>query len=241
MIKKLTFFFLVALFFVSCAPDPTKPYGNIFQAIQKNDIAAVKAFVKKNPHILNEQNAVNKNYPLHESLLPKKPEIARWLIEEGADCNVKNGTGETPFQIVILQGDKELLSLMIKKGANVNAQGYAGFSPLQRACMIPDRKEIAQLLLEKGAKVDQQDENGITPLMSASGWGFKDLVALLLEKGADISIKDKNGRSALDFATLKNRKEVIELLKAKGARPSEKTDSGISVSESLITITRQSA
>jgi ankyrin repeat protein len=130
---------------------------------------------------------------------------------------------------------------MIKKGANVNSQGYAGFSPLQRACMIPDRKEIAQLLLENGAKVDQPDENGITPLMSASGWGFKDLIALLLEKGADISIKDKSGRSALDFAILKNRKEVIELLKAKGAKPSEKTDSEISISESLITITRQSA
>jgi len=74
-------------------------------------------------------------------------------------------------------GHKEVVELLIAKGADVNAKDKYGKIPLHRACEC--EKEIAELLLDKGADVNAKDNDGETPLDQAEG----EIANLLREHG----------------------------------------------------------
>ena len=59
----------------------------------------------------------------------------------------------------IVFGHKEVVELLIAKGADVNAKNDGGYTPLHQAA-INGHKEIAELLIEKGANVNAKDGIG---------------------------------------------------------------------------------
>jgi hypothetical protein len=81
----------------------------------------------------------------------------------------------------------EVLSLLIlKAGADVNAQGGRYGNALQ-AALVGGHKKIVALLLDKGADVNAQDGWYGNALQAASHKGHEKVVALLLDKGADVN------------------------------------------------------
>jgi len=64
-------------------------------------------------------------------------------------------------------GHKEVVELLISKGADVNAKDMYGKTPLHRAC--EGEKGIAELLIDKGVDVNAEDNDGETPLDHAEG------------------------------------------------------------------------
>jgi ankyrin repeat protein len=67
-----------------------------------------------------------------------------------------------------LSGRREIAELLIAKGADVNAKGDDGSTPLHSAAWY-DRKEVAELLIANGADVNAKDDGGDTPLDMADG------------------------------------------------------------------------
>ena len=65
-------------------------------------------------------------------------------------------------------GNIEAVKQHLATGANVNAKGDAGGTPLQSAA-YGDHKEIAELLIVKGADVNAKNIRGVTPLDFAKG------------------------------------------------------------------------
>jgi ankyrin repeat protein len=65
-------------------------------------------------------------------------------------------------------GNKEIVELLIAKGADVNAKDKRGRTPLFGAAAL-GRKEIAGLLIAKVADVNAKDKVGDTPLDWADG------------------------------------------------------------------------
>lgn len=63
------------------------------------------------------------------------------------DVNQKNCFGDTPLHIVVHWGEIESVRRLIAAGADVNAQGERGFTPLFYARTV----EMAQLLINSGA------------------------------------------------------------------------------------------
>ncbi len=55
----------------------------------------------------------------------------------------------------IVFGHKEVVELLIAKGADVNAKGDGGTTPLDRA-IINDETEIADLLRKQGGKTRKE-------------------------------------------------------------------------------------
>jgi ankyrin repeat protein len=86
-------------------------------------------------------------------------QIARWLIERGANVNARNRFGETPLHIYCGSGRTSIVKLLLEKRADVNARNNFGHTPLWVATrhQESDRKAefdlIAQLLLKEGAVV----------------------------------------------------------------------------------------
>jgi ankyrin repeat protein len=55
--------------------------------------------------------------PIHVAALGGQKEMARFLIENGADVNAKAGNGWTPLHVAVLRGQTGVAELFRKHGA----------------------------------------------------------------------------------------------------------------------------
>ena len=62
----------------------------------------------------------------------------------------------SPLHTAAANGQKEVVELLITKGANVDAKGRLDWTPLFYA-VDEGHKEVAELLLDQGARVDASD------------------------------------------------------------------------------------
>ena len=109
-----------------------------------------------------------------------------------------------------------MVELLLRNGADVNAQGGLFDGALQAASYAGNEK-LVKLLLENGADVNAYDELFGSALQRASSRGYKEVVELLLRNGADINADGGRFGDALHLASLRGHKEVVELLLRNGA------------------------
>lgn len=144
----------------------------------------------------------------------------RELIDKGANVNFKDKYGYSILHLAVNNGNFEIVSFLIEKGADVKAKVsghiYKGWTPLHFTA-IYDKIKIAKLLLKKGVDVNAKDDKGITPLQWATGYGKLEIVKLFIENGADVNNKDNEGMTPLHGAVVYSRFDVIRLLIDKGA------------------------
>ncbi|KAJ7096132.1 ankyrin repeat-containing domain protein [Mycena epipterygia] len=140
-------------------------------------------------------------------------EVARLLLEKGADANMTGGEWGSPLHLASKQGNIEIARLLLEKGANVNLLAGEWGSPLHLASIFGQR-QIARFLLEKGADVNMSSGDGVSPLHLASMFGQVEITRLLLEKGAQVSVSEQYG-TALEIAHLTDHAEVAPLLRMK--------------------------
>jgi len=90
-------------------------------------------------------------------------------VSAGTDLNAKEPAwGGTPLMVAALFGQTEAASLLIEKGAKVNAKNNEGSTALLTAAFF-GHPETVKLLLEKGAEVNAENNNGVTPLDAVAG------------------------------------------------------------------------
>ena len=130
---------------------------------------------------------------------------AQVLLEHGASVHMRNKKGQMPLHTASCHGLSDIVALLLKFGADVDAQDNDTMTPLHlvsqsRLAMFGDYSHIsktAQLLLEHGASVRVRNKNGQTPLHAASHNGLSDIVALLLKFGADVDAQDNDTMTPL--------------------------------------------
>ena len=101
--------------------------------------------------------------------------------------------------VAVEYGKKDIVTLLLDKGADVHARDFIQTTPLHMAA-LSGNKDIVSLLIEKGADIHARSKNGNTILHSAAYGGDKDIVDMLLDKGADIQATDENGRTPFSCA-----------------------------------------
>lgn len=132
---------------------------------------------------------------------------AKELIRSFVNVNAREKVdGPTPLVYAIANNNKELVELMIKKGADPDA----------RFTLEEEEKK------ENGHGVFLKISYGwylehVTPLMIAAGQANEDIVRCLLSKSININARDASGKAALEYAIEKERVEIAELLISKGA------------------------
>ena len=142
----------------------------------------------------------------------KSDNVAAALIANPkTDIEKLDSAGENAMMLAALNGDVDLVKLLISKGAEVNKKGWA---PLHYAA-TNGQDEVAQLLIDHSAYIDAGSPNGTTPLMMAARGNHITTVKVLLDAGADPTIKNQLGLTALDFAKQYHAKDVAEGLTAR--------------------------
>ena len=76
------------------------------------------------------------------------------LIAKGADVNAKDMKGRTPLHEAAASGHKEIVEVLVTKGADVNAN-IGGWTPLHLA-VDEGHTEIADLLRKHGGKTQEE-------------------------------------------------------------------------------------
>jgi ankyrin repeat protein len=167
-------------------------------------------------------------------------EIVEFLIANVRDGKRKDEIGRAWEAVVDelpgssqsqLQGLAEIMKLLLKNGANVNARDAFGYTALLRAAGL-NYPGIVQVLLENGADVNATPTNSrlFTPLIAALGKteytvSTEATVSALLDKGADANKgRDSAGRTARTLALRSGNAALAKLL-AKEAPP-DATPSG---------------
>lgn len=138
------------------------------------------------------------------------------MIEKGADVKAKTIDCVTPLHIASANGNRDLVALLLKHGADINAKSNNGDTALTKSAK--DNKEIALFLVDHGANVSYASfPNGHTALHWAAAHNNPKLATRLLQDGADVNVANRNGRTPLHTAAEQNSKEVIDLLIEHGA------------------------
>ena len=114
------------------------------------------------------------------------------------------------------KGTAEMISLIIKSGADINTQGFNKMTPLMTA-IENDNNGAAWLFIQSGADVNAADIYGVTPLMRAVGKGNTDIVRELIKKGADVNAATKEGTKVYKFIGNREREAMTVLLRDAGA------------------------
>jgi ankyrin repeat protein len=127
------------------------------------------------------------------------------------DINTRTPDGSTVLMAMSYFNKEDLVSKLIKKGAELDLQSDVGNTALILATTQGAEKAV-KVLLNAGAKVDLADREGNTPLMYASNYDFPNIVKLLLQFGANKNKKNNDGSTPLDLAKEYNNTEVIRLL-----------------------------
>jgi len=122
-------------------------------------------------------------------------------IKNGANVNAIS-CGITPLMMSASNGNIEVITILLKAGADVNAKGEAGLTPLMKAVWMDTNPEVITTLYKAGADINARSENGITPLMWAakSYYSNPEVIRTLLEFGANPKAKDNSGIMAIDYA-----------------------------------------
>jgi uncharacterized protein len=115
------------------------------------------------------------------------------------------------------RGDQAIVRSLLQQGADVNAPGVDGSTPLHRA-VLADRLEVANLLVKAGARVAATDRYGVTPLTLACINGDAKMIRLLIEAGADPNGLDSAGEPALMTAARTGVPDALRALIDAGAK-----------------------
>ena len=102
-----------------------------------------------------------------------KPDVVRFLIENGADPKKPGREGLTALHLAAVAKNETLLRTLLDGGADPN-----------QPFLHPVRPEILTLLEGESFKKWLQRDTGLTPLMLAASRGDTAMIKLLMEKGA---------------------------------------------------------
>ena len=115
-------------------------------------------------------------------------DIAKILIDAGADINKQNKLGGTALSVAAFNEDKKILKLLIDNNVNLNSKlKKDGHTPLICASH-EDNTDIVKILVEAGADVNIKDNDNMTALNYAVYNDNYEIAEILVNKGADCNI-----------------------------------------------------
>lgn len=165
-----------------------------------------------------------------------KGEVARLLLDGGAEADATDTEGWHPLDYAIgsnrrdvvgelakagvrltlhaavLLGDREKMVALIGGGADMNERDMIGRTPLYLA----PTGEIASFLIARGVDVNFNAAYGRTALTDAARYGRLEVVDVLLTHGADMTVRNRWGSTPMHEAVHAGHRSVVELFLSKG-------------------------
>lgn len=109
--------------------------------------------------IVNTRDITSGDTGLHVVVQRSDVLWLRFLLQRGADPNIRNRKGLTPLQLATTLGFADGVEALVKGGADVNVSDQTGETPLI-AAVHQRNVPLVRLLLAQGADPDHYDNSG---------------------------------------------------------------------------------
>jgi ankyrin repeat protein len=191
-------------------PKEAAQPADLWQAINANSLQYVQKFAK-------DVNAVD---PLGQPALLLAAargyaDIASWLLDQGADIEVRGPRNWTPLIAATFGGHTDVVKLLLQYNASTKAVSADGLNALFYAVdyQCPD---IIDVLLAAGADVNAatalEFQDGHSVLMRTAMHNFPLLAEKLLAAGARVEQTDRQSRTALIYAAQYDAVDTLAVL-----------------------------
>ncbi|VDD94229.1 unnamed protein product [Enterobius vermicularis] len=143
-------------------------------------------------------------------------EVVKYLVKlPYVNVNSANCNGQTALHYASSRNHPQITSILLKNGANVNAQDKFRATPLHRAASQGHEKVVSVLLSAPGIQIDLTDSSGCSALLAiwelekceetnfrhlAVEEGREDIAILLVKKGADLYMENKEKKTPISLA-----------------------------------------
>ncbi|XP_023265113.1 B-cell lymphoma 3 protein isoform X1 [Seriola lalandi dorsalis] len=114
--------------------------------------------------------------PLHLAVLLGHQDLARMLLDAGADINAMDiKSGQSPLMHAVESNNADMVHFLIENGCDVNSQSYSGNTALHSACGR-GQVDTVRLLLKSGADSSLKNYHNDTPVMVAKNKKIADVL-----------------------------------------------------------------
>jgi ankyrin repeat protein len=153
---------------------------------------------------------------LHLAIMYSFYSWARFLINRGIDCNGRDQMLVTPLQLVSRYGILDMLILLHKKGAHIDALDIESATPLMDAC-INGHCQVVKYLYSAGADICLVEKtNCCNAFMLAINMNQLKVVKYLHSVNAHTEHRAKGGRSPICIACSAGSLKVLKFLVKEG-------------------------
>lgn len=171
---------------------------SIQDAVKTGDVARVRERLEKEPQLVALRDHTGVTL-LHLAAWWGQADVAKLLLEKGADKEAKDGGGNTPLLWAARWGQRDVVELLLTHGASPKSSVQGDYTPLHLAAQY-GHLEISELLLAHGADLNARNINGNMPLHLAASWNRAEVAELLLSKGADANARGAHDTTPLHSA-----------------------------------------
>jgi len=202
------------------------PGARFAVAIEDDDLDKVRALLDSglsaDTHI---DYGDNFETPLMKAARSGTVEIARLLLDRGADVNARDGEQTTALEAAISRDQTAMVALLLERKADPNSVNKYMQSALSNAAAAGNL-EVTEMLLKAKAKPELPGLV-LTPMMFGAFAGNTDLIRLLARYGANVNYASKDtGQSALTSAITAGKPEAVAVLIELGANVNQKAPDG---------------
>lgn len=158
--------------------------------------------------------------PIHFAVVANQLEVLNVFVQhkldgstssEVPDFNLKNSDGDSPLSLALSLGRKDLVPILIKGGADVNARNGQDLTLLHQAILKED-SETAVFLLEQGSDMNALTGDQESPLQLAIHSKLPAVVDALCTRGVSFCSPDNRGDPPLWSALEAELSEIASVL-----------------------------
>ncbi len=188
-------------------------YTLLYLAIDFELNNLINAMLKVKGVDINATSPLFKWTALHWAVEDRNIEVARKLIEKGADVNLLDSSQRTTLYQPAVNGDIEIIKILVTKKVNPNVEDLMNLTALYEAARN-GHKEVVRFLMNNGADVKKNGALKLTPLHIAVANVDRAMVDCIIknDKNIDknIEIVDVFGWTPLYWAVTKNDISILE-------------------------------
>lgn len=151
--------FALALAVPAAAQFQSEGYKFLEAVKDRKGDEATDMLNKPGTQVVNTRDITSGDTGLHLVVQRRDVLWIRFLLQRGADPNIRNKKGISPLQLATSMGFTDGVEALIKGGANVNVSDQTGETPLI-AAVHQRNPELVRVLLAQGADPDHNDNSG---------------------------------------------------------------------------------
>jgi ankyrin repeat protein len=175
---------------------------DIVAAAREGNADEVVRLLDAQPDLLEANSTVTEYSLLFETSMAGHMDIAKVLLERGANVNSESPYGETPLFMAAGHGHEEMAVLLLGAGADVRRRRDPTCCTPLMAASLQGFLGMTRLILRhmRAAGLDDTNGDGRTALWFSCTFRRTEVLRALLLAGADCTIADHSGTSPQEAA-----------------------------------------